>query len=180
VSEEDESQYHMQMETQRIMNESVSHDLHYWLGQLDNEGLDKVATVLHAGMNYPAWGTQFLGLIQGERLHRFGVCPVCAKVHERPPAEGTVIPDTPFKMGDAEAIGDLVKNLPDRPFQEYLRLCGEYNVTSNVEQDGQVFCKKCNMRYPNLDDRMLNSPGECSGCFQFDSKGVKFPEPDKQ
>lgn len=190
MSDEDEYMHPMQeqMENMRVMNESVSHELHLWLSTLDNDSLDKVGMILHAGINYQAWGAQMLGFLQGERLHRFGVCPVCSKNHTQEehdllapkPAEGAPIPDSPFRVGDADAMDRMVENLVGRTFVEYKRLCGEYNVTQNINQDGQVFCKKCNMRYPNLDDRMLNRPDECSGCQQFDSKGVKFPEPGKQ
>lgn len=196
MSDEDEYMHPMQqqMETVRVMNESVSHELHLWLANLDNDSLDKVGMVLHAGINYPAWGAQMLGFLQGERLHRYGVCPVCQKNHaqeehdllaprpaETPPVtEGTPIPGTPFHVGDAAAMDDMAKDLIGRTFHEYVKLCIEYNVTPNPDQSAQVFCKKCNMRYPNLDDRMLNRIDECSGCQQFDSTGIRFPEPDKQ
>jgi len=192
--EEDESQqqqYRQLVEQQEAMNESVSHELHLWLEQQNDDALDKIGSILWAGMNFPGWGAQMLGILQYMRKAKFGRCPVCGVNHDKEQAEaistehakmvaeGTPIPGSPFKMGDADAIGDLVENLIGRPFPEYFRLCVEYNVTSNIDQDGQVFCKNCNMPYPNLDDRMMNPKDHCSGCFEFQGKGLKFPEPGK-
>lgn len=185
------SPFQQQMEAQQIMNESVSHELHLWLETLSNDALDKVAMTIHASINYPAWGAQMVGIIQGMRRFKYGVCPVCSKNHEaekqeavesehaRMVAEGTPIPGTPFKMGDAAALEEHIAGLTGRPFPEYLRLCSEFNVKSNIDQNGVVYCRSCNMPYPNLDDRMINPPDHCSGCYEFGGKGIKHPEPPK-
>lgn len=187
-----QQQYNQFVEIQQAMNESVSHELHLWLEQQDDEALDKIGSLLWAGMNFQGWGAQMLGILQYMRKTKFGRCVVCAKNHDQEQeeaisaehakmvAEGASIPGSPFKMGDADAISDLVGDLIGRPFPEYIRLCHEYNVTSNVDQDGRVFCKNCNMPYPNLDDRMIHPKDHCSGCFEFQGKGIKHPEPGKQ
>lgn len=190
--EDPQTQYNQFVEHQQAMNESVSHEVHLWIDQLDDEGLDKVGSLMWAAMNFTGWGAQMLGILQATRKFKYGRCMVCGvnhdkeqqevidETHAKMTADGTQIPGSPFRMGDAAAFEAQAQSIIGRTFPEYLRLCSEYNVTSNVDQDGQVFCKNCNMRYPSLDDRMMNAPDSCSGCHEFAGKGVKFPPPDKQ
>lgn len=181
--EDDQNNYQQHIERQQIMNESMSHQVHYWVESLDNDGLENLSMIIQASIGFPGWGAQMMGIIQGERRRKFNRCPVCGNDHEKEHkdlvAEGTPIPGTNFRVGDAAAFDDQVANLSGRNFPAYLRLCHQYGVTSNVDQDGLVYCKNCNMPYPNLDDRMLKEPDDCTGCQVFASTGQKFEEPPK-
>jgi hypothetical protein len=172
------------LDSARLMNESVAHEVHFWIEALDKAGLTNLGMILHAAISSPGYGTQVIGMIEGELRHRFGRCYVCGEDHdaeknrsvEQTAKEmGVPIPGTPFHTGDTEAFDAL--NIPERTFVQYMELCKKYNVTSAVEQNMQVFCKTCNMPYPDLDDRMIKEPDDCSGCQEWNGKGVKFAPP---
>jgi len=178
------------MDPTRLMNESVAHEVHLWLENASKDDLINLGMLLHAALGNPAYGWQFIGTIEGELHHRFGRCYVCGNDHEAEKdnaveataaemtADGTPIPGTPFHTGDASAFDNLAQELIGRPWPQYLELCANYNVRSNVDQDGKVICKTCNMPYPNLDDRMLKEPDDCSGCHQWHATGNKFAAPE--
>lgn len=187
------SSYQQFVEAQQAMNESVSHEVHLWLEQQDDEALDKIGSILWAGLNFQGWGAQMLGILQYMRKAKFSRCVVCGKNHDaeqqalveeehaKMTAEGTAIPGSPFHMGDADAFEAQASKIIGLPtYPEFLKKCFDYNVKASGDQTDPVFCKTCNMRYRDLEDRMLKAPDECPGCWQYNSTGHKFPEPDKQ
>jgi hypothetical protein len=171
------------------MNESVSHEVHAWVEGLTEDELNHLSKIVHACVSYPAWGAQMLGIIQGERRRRFGYCVVCGVNHEKEhenlikstPLEGTPIPGSPFKVGDADAFSEVLqKNLLGMTYPQFLEKCAEFNVKPQGDQADPVFCRNCNMRYITLEDRMMKSVDDCDGCHQMTKTGQRFPDPEKQ
>lgn len=176
-------------EFHQLMTQSVSHEVHAWVESLTEDQLSHLQKIVHASINFPMWGAQMLGIIQGEKRRKFNKCVVCGVDHEKEhelliqstPMPGTPIPDSPFKVGDADAVDDVVNDLiGGMPFPKFLEKCVEFGVMPRGDQTDPVFCKNCNMRYINLKDRMMKDADDCDGCHQFTKTGVKFPPPDKQ
>lgn len=189
MSEEDEQQEQIHAEFHQIMTQSVSHEVHAWIEGLSESELGNLQMIINASTNFPMWGAQMIGIIQGEKRRRFGSCIVCSANHEEEhenlvestPMPGTPIPGSPFKVGDADAFAqEMEKNLLGMNYPDFLRKCAEFNVKPQGDQGDPVFCKNCNMRYITLEDRMIKPIDDCDGCHQMTKTGQKFPEPDKK
>ncbi len=184
----DEDEQVTPAEFNQIMTQSVSHEVHGWIEGLDESALVNLQMIINATTNYPLWGAQMIGIIQGEKRRRFGSCVVCSVNHEQEhedlvkstPMPGTPIPGSPFKVGDADAFGKQVENLLGMPYPEFLQECAKFSVMPQGDQGDPVFCRNCNMRYITLEDRMLKAPDDCGGCHQATKTGQKFPPPDQQ
>lgn len=170
---------------QSMHTEAISHDVFEWVDTLDHEAIGSLGLLVKAAIDSPEYGYQFLGMLRMHMKHKFNICPVCDKDHDKMyedlAGEGEVepgepIPGTPFHMGDAEAFDAGALNIPARPFKETQSLCAEYGVTVPIVGT-QVFCLNCNQPYMSLDDRMIKRPGDCDGCFQKEKTGEKFPDP---
>lgn len=189
TNEDQNNEYISAVDSSRMMSQSVAHGVYSWVESLERDNLKNLGMLVHAALGNPALGWQVIGMIEGELRHRFKECYVCSQDHDAEAAhmmeatkdqmigEGIPIPGTPFHTGDADAFEGL--NIPERTFVQYIALCAKYGVTSAVEQGDEVFCKNCNMRYPDLDDRMIKEPDDCPGCQVFTGTGVKFAPPGK-
>lgn len=125
----------------------------------------------------------YAGILIGYQHRNDGSCLGCGNVHDD--AQDAVdkilgaaptVQQKPVQLVDIEALRAQVEKDEERPVwhtseDEYDRLAELYRVNP-LEIDAErpmkemrVLCKGCGIVYPNLGDRMVKKPEECSGCF---------------
>lgn len=188
-------------ERHRMGIEEFHHSFQRLFDELDEDQLKTLLSIIASIVESSGspMAAQFQGMISWALKTRFNLCVTCGKDHSKELLEtpdvpasgeservesqgGAAAPDGQIghdgqtgQEEQEEQESDLIPPFPRN-------LLDQYHLDDAYDEDTKAFlgfvCTgingmkgPCGMLYPSLDDRMLNEPEHCSGCFQRMAQG---------
>lgn len=167
VPEEIRAAINQQIDHQNMVVQSSMHDIQTLFEELSAQQLETLVHIFKYLGAAPQMTGYMDGLATGILHAKHGLCIVCHRNHaddlnelqgDKKEPEPELEPEpsmTPLEKANA-ILGRG---------EEEIKLAFEYNV-SFVSGTDKVRCNGCMIEYPNLADRMVRKPDNCSGCHQ--------------
>lgn len=164
-SDPEEIRAHMeaQQERARMEYEDQIHEMYRTIEEMKVDHLKMIRALLHNVGDTPQALGFWEGVIQSTITRRESVCPACGKDHDKEAA----------RLAEEAAAEQTASREDPNVRGNRLIAMHEHNVEPVDDEDlwGKVRCTgimdglgSCGMEWPNLEDRQLREPTECSGC----------------
>ena len=163
----DPSEFQEQMKAQQeraqMEYEETIHGMYRTIEEMELDHLKMIRMMLHNLGDTPQALGFWEGVIQTTISRREKVCPACGKDHDK---------EAERLAAEAEVEKAATRNDPNVRANRLIAM-HEHHVEPVDDDDlwGKVRCtgivlgmEGCGMEWPNLEDRQLRGPDECSGC----------------
>jgi len=146
------------------------HSLKQFLHSLNEDQLSFMGAFLKSVRMNPEYTLYIEGLIMSRLSYEFQRCLGCGRNHDAE-LESVVGDGSSESYETDQSTPAGWANLVSKLDSEYVANMATYRMSLVEGKFPKVKCAKCEMVYVSLEDRMLNQPDECSGCYVKDGWG---------